>query len=939
MRELPNTLQRSLSGSSATGDSFNSSTSHWLGSSGSSGGLDSRPQNAASSATRTSRERRSAVAPETDSSPRNNELNGQNNSTGATGVGHAGDREASDLDQSLANTSGYFVGSSPSTMTSPRKVLRRNVTVPGLGVFELSAEWSGERLYATEPRLRADSGTDRSSTAANGKRANAAVSTGSGSAGGGSETRSMLSRLTSFAASGASMMGLGGSSQPHGANAGSSPQAPHGSSGSTSSSPSLTGESQGVSPMAGFLGIGGPVLGRRINYGWGARGTQVSALLIPRAVLSMMLMNAIVENASVMASNRRTFSADGEMLILTSMLTTSREVNGRRTTAPMQSAATMDHPRAGTPPPNALTGNSRERRGLFGRRRAASARSLEASNASGNEPTTADNDVELKAQARSRVAPELMALDLEPLSDGSSNAIQDRHVSPTASGVAGNGPMMGWLNRWTSKNRDKAGSNATRDSCLASDDSALDTLRATAPAGQRLESLHSGKPETAPLDLSRADAGIDDSSLNSNQASELVPLLLLNYRDQVYIIRGDGHGRVLQKFRFRALPTCHELCLSASEDTVLAIIGFANGEVLVHRDPLRSTDGGYECIGVPSPLASAADQPKQVMVMALAVTSGRDRLITARGNGSIYIHALPTGLGAYKGQTVLLAQIPSQVGITSVSVWQHLLACTSRDGMLRLYAIPDRDGRVEQSMVNSRYEPLAAARSHYGALLCAAWSPDGRFLATGGEDDTLTIWRVPESASEVLQWIVRGRGHSSFVTSLCWFPTEHLAWDDLPADSPERDWSLAGALRSQLYHLASVGQDGNLCIWELDLDALPAPGRTRRGQGVPEIEPVLRQTTHHDGLTCIRLACIPSCALLVTADEAGTVRLWEAAAAMSAQHARDRSSSWSEGGLGTGAGSPGSPGSPTQRIEYLLNAHGLRGTSGKLSDREAMPVS
>lgn len=939
MREVSGTHQRSCSGSSTTGESFNSSTSNWLGVGGV--GSGSRPQSAASSPVAASREQSAGPAPGPSTMSRNNDGAYYGSGTDVTGGNGSGEREVVDGVSGVANLSGYVIGSPQASMTSPRKVLRRSIAIPGHGVFELSAEWIGERLYATEPRARADSGSDRSAGAANGRRANPSSNSSAGNGGsGGYESRSMLSRLTSLAASGASMMGLG-SSHAHGGNAPSSPHASQGMGSSASSSPSLAGDGQGASPMGGFLGIGGPVLGRRVNYGWGTRGTQVSVLLIPRALLSMMLMNAIVENASIMAAYRRTLSADSEILTPNALIIAAGDVNGRRVTPAMHSTGGMDHPRSGTPPPSAVSGNTRERRGLFGRRRAASVRSLEGSSASGNalargsDTMVPENGTEPKAPSRSRIAPELMSVDPCPSPGQTGNYGQCSHLALTASETAANRPMMGWLNRWTSTGRDKVGTSTSGSSIVREQLNAHATIR-TDHDNQHIEPGLPAKSSVARSATPQTNLGLDVPMLDSDQANEMVPLLLLNYRDQVYIIQGEGDGRVHQKFRFRALPTCHTLCLSALEDTVLAIIGFANGEVLIHRDPLRTADGGYDCIGVPSAFMSVTDQPKQVMVMALAVTSERDRLITARGNGSIYIHALPTGLAPSKCQTALLAQIPSGFGITSVSVWQRQLACTSRDGMLRLYAIPDLDELINKLMNSAPIEAFAQARSHYGALLCVAWSTDGRFLATGGEDDMLTIWRVPESASEALKGIVRGSGHTSFVTSLCWFPSDHVAWDDLSVDMvSERDLALSDSLRSELYRLASVGQDGKLCIWEFDPNALPAPRRTRRGPAAPEIEPALRQTTHHDGLTCVRLAYTPNCALLVTADESGSVRMWEAAAPGLARQARDQSLSSSE----TGIGAAGSPSSPTQRIEYLLNAHGHRDFFKKPSDCEPAYVS
>jgi len=35
---------------------------------------------------------------------------------------------------------------------------------------------------------------------------------------------------------------------------------------------------------------------------------------------------------------------------------------------------------------------------------------------------------------------------------------------------------------------------------------------------------------------------------------------------------------------------------------------------------------------------------------------------------------------------------------------------------------------------------LATLQSYYGGLHCCAWSPDGRYVAAGGEDDMLALY-------------------------------------------------------------------------------------------------------------------------------------------------------------------------------------------------------
>lgn len=56
-------------------------------------------------------------------------------------------------------------------------------------------------------------------------------------------------------------------------------------------------------------------------------------------------------------------------------------------------------------------------------------------------------------------------------------------------------------------------------------------------------------------------------------------------------------------------------------------------------------------------------------------------------------------------------------------------------------------------------------KSYFGGLLCLAWSPDLQLIATGGEDDMLTIYSVPEK-----RVLCRGQGHKSWVSQVAFDP-------------------------------------------------------------------------------------------------------------------------------------------------------------------------
>ncbi len=87
--------------------------------------------------------------------------------------------------------------------------------------------------------------------------------------------------------------------------------------------------------------------------------------------------------------------------------------------------------------------------------------------------------------------------------------------------------------------------------------------------------------------------------------------------------------------------------------------------------------------------------------------------------------------------------------------------------------------------------------SYYGGLTCVCWSPDGKYVVTGGQDDLLSIWCVADSTL-----VARCQGHHSWVTS--------VAFDPWRCDD-------------RVYRIGSVGEDGRLCLWDFSMSMLIRP--------------------------------------------------------------------------------------------------------------------
>uniref|UniRef100_A0A8D0KWZ8 DM1 locus, WD repeat containing n=1 Tax=Strix occidentalis caurina TaxID=311401 RepID=A0A8D0KWZ8_STROC len=121
-------------------------------------------------------------------------------------------------------------------------------------------------------------------------------------------------------------------------------------------------------------------------------------------------------------------------------------------------------------------------------------------------------------------------------------------------------------------------------------------------------------------------------------------------------------------------------------------------------------------------------------------------------------------------------------------------------------------------------------KSYFGGLLCVCWSPDGRYVVTGGEDDLVTVWSFAEG-----RVVARGHGHKSWVNAVAFDPFTGAAQTPQPAElsggEEEEDEPPDPLVRRSpavTYRFGSAGQDTQFCLWDLTEDVLyPRPSLPR----------------------------------------------------------------------------------------------------------------
>ncbi len=117
------------------------------------------------------------------------------------------------------------------------------------------------------------------------------------------------------------------------------------------------------------------------------------------------------------------------------------------------------------------------------------------------------------------------------------------------------------------------------------------------------------------------------------------------------------------------------------------------------------------------------------------------------------------------------------------------------------------------------HEETSIQTGHVGRIRCLAYSPDGKYIATGSEDHTTRVWRVANDSYEEVAIL----GHSADVWSIAWSPDGRLlASVDAKGTIVVRDgadegklfrfWPSEGANSWTVPHLAFLADGKTLAI-------------------------------------------------------------------------------------------------------------------------------
>lgn len=288
-------------------------------------------------------------------------------------------------------------------------------------------------------------------------------------------------------------------------------------------------------------------------------------------------------------------------------------------------------------------------------------------------------------------------------------------------------------------------------------------------------------------------------------------------------------------------PTCHDFNhLTATAESVSLLVGFSAGQVQL-IDPIKKET---------SKLFNEERLIDKSRVTCVKWVPGSESLfLVAHSSGNMYLYNVEHTCGTTAPHYQLLKQgenyavhtckskstrnplLKWMVGEGALNEFAFspdgkFLACVSQDGFLRVFNF-------------DAVELHGTMKSYFGGLLCVCWSPDGKYIVAGGEDDLVTVWSFADC-----RVIARGHGHKSWVSVVAFdhYTTSVEESDPMEFSGSDEDFQdqihfgrdRANSTQSRLskrnstdsrpvsvtYRFGSVGQDTQLCLWDLTEDIL-----------------------------------------------------------------------------------------------------------------------
>lgn len=368
----------------------------------------------------------------------------------------------------------------------------------------------------------------------------------------------------------------------------------------------------------------------------------------------------------------------------------------------------------------------------------------------------------------------------------------------------------------------------------------------------------------------------DPNDPNGSNAGGTLERITFNYGREIFVYpyRGVRKAADLTKPIDKRIykgtfPTCHDFGLITEESEIVPlIVGFSGGQIQL-VDPirkelsklfneevyLRHTNNHHPAILINKSYFLQRNIDKTRVTCIKWIPGSQNCFLVAHSSGCMYVYnyeiVCANTVPVYqmfkqgKGYTVHTCKTKTTrnplykwtIGKGSInefafSLCGHYLAVASQDGFLRIFNY-------------DTMELVGRSRSYFGGLLCVCWSPDGKYVVSGGEDDLVTVYSVEEK-----RVVIRGQGHKSWVSVVAFDPY-NMSYGELPDgldfsgsdeegpsgggdrdilvsnNQPQRGpSSLSSKSNNSIdnnvtcYRFGSVGHDTLICLWDLTEDLL-----------------------------------------------------------------------------------------------------------------------
>ncbi|XP_058087716.1 probable catabolite repression protein creC isoform X2 [Magnolia sinica] len=317
-------------------------------------------------------------------------------------------------------------------------------------------------------------------------------------------------------------------------------------------------------------------------------------------------------------------------------------------------------------------------------------------------------------------------------------------------------------------------------------------------------------------------SGFSNSSSPPNYDDKGV-YLIFNVGDTLFISDFNSQDKhPIKSIHFsNSNPVCHAFSPEANDGHDL-LIGSNTGDVYSVSLRQQLQDPGKKLVGVQHYNKDGLLNNSRCTSIAW-VPESEGTFVVAHADGNLYVYERnKDGIGdssfpvindqsqfsvaharSNKSNPIARWHIcQGSVNSISFSMNGTYLATVGRDGYLRIFNY-------------SKELLVCGVKSYYGALLCCAWSSDGKYVLTGGEDDLVQVWSMEDR--KVVAW---GEGHNSWVSGVAF---------DSYWSSPASD----GSGENIVYRFGSVGQDTRLLLWDLVVDEIVVPPHRHPPGGSP----------------------------------------------------------------------------------------------------------